>query len=88
MLFDVKVRGTIDAQFCRSQLVERIRLLSDKQGPPSRWDFGKGSSLDLAIVDIAVPGDQRINEKETEKITNYGDLKLENQLSFQSSLEP
>ena len=31
---------------------------------------------DCTIVDVAVLGDQRINEKEAENITNVGDLKL------------
>ena len=29
------------------------------------------------IVDVAIPGDHRIDRNEIEKITNYGDLKLE-----------
>ena len=29
------------------------------------------------IIDVAIPGDHRINEKEIEKILKYADLKLE-----------
>ena len=29
------------------------------------------------LIDLAIPGDSRINQKEVEKITNYQDLKVE-----------
>ena len=29
------------------------------------------------LIDVAIPGDNRINQKEVEKITKYQDLKVE-----------
>ena len=37
----------------------------------------KKDGRDCQIIDVAIPGDYRINMKENEKILNYADLKLE-----------
>ena len=31
----------------------------------------------VLLIDVAIPGDSRINQKEVEKITKYQDLKVE-----------
>ena len=31
----------------------------------------------VCLIDVAIPGDSRINQKEVEKITKYQDLKVE-----------
>ena len=35
------------------------------------------SALQVWLIDMAIPGGSRINQKEVEKITKYQDLKVE-----------
>ena len=53
------------------------KIQTDKHLAHSIPDITVVEKKQVWLIDVPIPGDSRINQKEVEKITNYQDLKVE-----------
>ena len=54
-----------------------FKIQTDKHLAHNVLDIIMVEKKQVWLIDVAIPGDSRINQKEVEKITKYQDLKVE-----------
>ena len=54
-----------------------LKIQTDKHLAHNIPDITVVEKKQVWLIDVAIPGDSRINQKEVEKITKYQDLKVE-----------
>ena len=61
----------------KSKFSGDFKIQTDKHVAHNIPDITVVEKKQVWLIDVAIPGDNRINQKEVEKITKYQDLKVE-----------